>query len=109
MCVPRPRPRLAGGGIIILLLIIIIMSVQARNKGERWALAAMVMGSVADLMKAIVVELHASLRAEFGPCSEVDGPAALEIPRDAPVLLAVCGTEIVLECAASHLPALHKV
>lgn len=86
--------------------------VQGRNKGERWALAAMVMGSVADLMKTLLLELHACLPARSELSLDKSDPTVRESScklRDAPALLAVCGTEIVLECAAVQLPAMQQV
>jgi DNA polymerase I-like protein with 3'-5' exonuclease and polymerase domains len=65
--------------------------VQAQKKAERQALAFAVLGTAADIMKSILLDLHAVL-----------SEARASSPACAASMLCVCANEILLECPAEQ-------
>lgn len=76
---------------------------QARHKAERQAFAFAVLGTASDIMKSLLLSLHAALCVM--PATSTEQSRSPARPR----ILSMCNYEIVLESSADQTPALLQV
>ena len=90
---------------------------QGRNRCEREAFAAVVQGTAAETVKALLLRLHKGLGyldrgSAAAPASPPgSGPMELASPAAAagPRIMAVCRDEVVIEARECHSEALLQV